>query len=567
MRRALDGVRRRVAEAGVAARRVGGVRARAALAAGGLVAVAVGASVAAGDLGADRGGREFRAPGDLASLLTTSGAVVVGKEGKPLLGPDGEALRVAPDGKTLLDSQGRPLRDKAGKPLKLGADGTVPASALGDGDSGGSRGRGRGRAETTPRSRPRRRARTPVTAKDAVVVGVAYNNAARLNEIFARYGGNARASDGGADTRAVANHINSTGGIDGRKLVLRLREYDTTDGRPYDVTFAEVCTWFGEGTKPVAVITIANDDELAPCLANKGIPLINDWPTAGTAPFQARYANFFFQPGSLNLDRFARPYVNGLKEQGFFGSGARVGLLRYSDALTDAAVDSSLRPALAAAGVQIVAEQAVPYTTSVNDIGGLLTRASSAGVRFRAAGVNRVISVDNTGQLLGLFLQAADAQGYHPRVGLSSLNSPLFLRASLPTRALQGAVGVGWSPVTDVAGGQDPDVNATRSQCSEIFQRAGVTQIGDRSAYGQFGAFSRCSNLLMLRKALERRDATSPAALRAALEGLGTSHQSAVAMETSLGPGRHDGANAYRLLRFADGCGCFEYRGGRRDAG
>jgi hypothetical protein len=188
-------------------------------------------------------------------------------------------------------------------------------------------------------------------------------------------------------------------------------------------------------------------------------------------------------------------------------------------------------------------------------------------VRFRSLGVNRVVSIDNTGQVVGLFAQAAGPQGYYPRYGFSSQNSPLFIRSSLSPRDVRGSVGIGWSPLTDVAAEQEGPVPATRATCAAIFERAGIQRLGNRTAYGQFGAYSRCSNLLMLRAALEDHDGSTPAELAAAIEGLGDSFQSAITMETRLGGARHDGAAGYRFLRFDDGCACFVYEGPVRSAG
>jgi hypothetical protein len=537
-------------------RRLLALRTRPWLAAALILAVGGAATLAAGDLGAGRA-RDYRTPSALASLLAQdSGQVVVDPSGKPLLDKYGKPVRVSSSG-TLVDSKGNPVRDAKGRVIRVGKDGRIPGGTV-DGTSPGSRRGG---------SSPRRGAAPVRGGGESVVVGVAYNDADRLDQVYARYGGKAKASDGGLDSRAVADYINSTGGIGGRRLVLRLREYDTTDGRPYDVTFAEVCQWFAQGARPVAVITIANDDELAPCLSSKGIPLINDWPSPGSSWFEARFPSFFFQPGSLALDRFAVPYVSALKEQRFFSGDVRVGLLRYSDPDYDATANRALKPALAAAGVRITAEEAVPVTKSVNDLSGLLSHIANAVVRFRARGVNRVVSIDNTGQVVGLFAQAAGPQGYYPRYGLSSQNSPLLIRASLSARDVRGAVGMGWSPITDVAAGQEGPLPATRVRCSEIFRRAGIQEIGDRSAYGQFGAYSRCSNLLMLREALAKRPGSSPSALRGALEALGTGFQSAVTMQTNLSGSRHHGAAGYRFLRFDDGCSCFEYVGPVRGLG
>lgn len=522
-----------------------------------VVVVALGAiaSLLAGDLGATGQHPSYRTPRELARLLDSgpTTAVVVDAQGKPLRGRDGKPLRVTRHGR-IVDSKGRTVRHADGTPLR------ISSRTLG---KGRRLGRQRAAHPAPPATPKHRHAKAPGNSATSapIVIGVAYNDAERLNEIYARYGGHARASDGGVVARAVADYINATGGIGGRKLQLRLRQFDTTDGRPYDVTFAEVCNFFAEGTRPLAVIAVGQDDELAPCLASKNIALISDFPKAGSTAIQAQFP--FFQPGSLALDRFAAPYIQLLASQGFF-KGGRVGLLRYSDPQTDAVVDGFLRPALKAAGVKLTAEQAVPVTQNVNDISGLLTRIGSAIVRFRAAGVNRVISVDDRGDLIGLFMQAAGPAGYRPRYGLSSLNSPLFLRASLPPDELHGSIGMGWSPITDVAAAQEGPINATRALCDQIFQRAGVQDLGDRTAFGEYAAYSRCSNLLMLQKALAHSDATDPAQLRAAIEALGSRFQSAVAMSTDVGRGRDDGAASYRLLRFDDGCGCFRYDGAPR---
>jgi Periplasmic binding protein len=531
------------------------LRARPWLAGALIVAIAGAASLASGDLGAGRESR-YRTPAQLAALLEQSGGqIVVDTGGKTIVDQHGRKLHVTKSG-ALVDAKGRVVRDATGKALRVGKNGTLPAGSL---ENTGS---------TKPGVRKPGRNKAVSGDKAPIVVGVAFNDAQKLDQVFARYGGKARASDGGLDTRAVADHINATGGIGGHKLVLRLRKYDTTDGRPYDVTFAEVCQWFAQGERPVAVITIANDDELAPCLASHGIPLINDWPSPGSTWFEARFPSFFFQPGSLALDRMVVPYVQGLKDQGFFsGTTTKVGLLRYSDPDYDAAANRALKPALAAAGVKLTAEESVPVTKSVNDLSGLLSHVGNAVVRFRARGINRVVSLDNTGQVVGLFAQAAGPQGYYPRYGLSSQNSPLFIRSSLSPKDVKGAVGIGWSPITDVAAGQEGPLPSTRVQCMDIFRRAGVQEIGDRSAYGQFGAFSRCGNLLMLREALAKSPGTTAGALRAAVEGLGSRFQAAVTMQTSLTGGRHDGAIGYRYLRFDDGCACFVYTGGVRALG
>jgi len=91
--------------------------------------------------------------------------------------------------------------------------------------------------------------------------------------------------------------------------------------------------------------------------------------------------------------------------------------------------------------------------------------------------------------------------------------------------------------------------------CLKILKDAGV---GDPSRlYTQ----STCDSLFFLKAALDRANALTPAGLRAAVESLGTTYDSAFTWATRYGPGRHDGADAVRPSKFEDKCGCYRLTG------
>ena len=341
--------------------------------------------------------------------------------------------------------------------------------------------------------------------------------------------------------------------------MLRLYKDDPTDGRSLDVHLQGGCSFFADGPRPAAVINTSDRALSAPCLADKGLTLITNGPTTASSPSFARYADTLFSPGSLAMDRFAGPYVNTLRSAGFFGNGSRVGLLHWSDSEFDVATDA-LRSKLDRAGVKIVADGSVPFVRSTSDAGSVVSHVANILVRFRLAGVNRVVSVDHSGTLLTIFMLAAEPQGYRPLYGLSTLNAPTSLLASVNPRQLRGAVGIGWMPLVDVPAGPDDDIPPARAQCAEIYRRAGVA-VGDRSPYGQFSAYSYCDSLLILRRVLAHARSTSLTAVRARLESLGTSYTSALSFATRLDASQHDGVDGYRVLRFNSGCGCFKYDG------
>jgi hypothetical protein len=532
-----------------------GLTARMGLAWAGILLAGGAASLAAGDGGSRPPYRDSRPPGELAALLGDgrAGTVVVDTTGRPVPGPDGRPLRVAPDGRTLLDSRGRALLDSRGRPLRLGPGGKLPAEAVARDPR-----RRRVRAPTRGRRLPARKP-AALVSKDPVVLGVAYLDAEAMNEEYALYGGNLHGEEWGPQARAVVDHINSTGGIAGRRIHLRMYRDDPTDGRPIDGHMQEICSFFAQQPRPVAVVSALGRGLLFPCLAAKGIPLITDWPTTASSSAFARHRDHLYGPGSLANDRYAHPYVESLVQARFFAGNTRVGLLRIEGpAFADAA--AALNAALARAGIKPVATADFRFPDTTADLPTSAAQVANAMVRFRAASVNRVISLDYGGVLVGYFMLRAQDQRYTPRYGLSTMNSPMALRATVHPDQLRDAVGLGWSPLLDVSPADEPPAPAVRSECHDIYRRAGVP-LGDRSAYGQFAAYSICSNLLMLARVLSGRTDHSPAGLRAGIEALGSSPVSALNLRTGLSPRRHDGASAYRHLRFEDGCRCFRYEG------
>jgi ABC-type branched-subunit amino acid transport system substrate-binding protein len=417
------------------------------------------------------------------------------------------------------------------------------------------------RAPHTPRRVQARRpqVRRPAGSRGSVVVGISYVDPDRITALYARYGAVVQATDGGIQAQAVADAINAAGGIGGRKLVLRLFKDDPTDSRPLDAHLQAGCSFFADGARPAAVINTSDRALTAPCLASKGLTLITNGPTTASSAAFSRYPDTLFAPGSLAMDRFAAPYVQALQGAGFFGNGARVGIVHWSDPEFDVAT-SALRDELGRAGVKIVADGNVPFVRSAADAGAAVSRVASVIVRFRLAGVNRVVSVDQSGSLMTIFMLAAEPQGYRPLYGLSTLNAPMSLLASVNPRQLRGAVGIGWMPLVDVPAGPDDDIPPVRAQCAAIYRRAGIA-VGDRSPYGQFSAYSFCDSLMILRRVLAHGRSTSQASMRAGLESLGGGYTSALDFASRLDASRHDGAAGYRLLRFDSGCTCFRYDG------
>jgi hypothetical protein len=498
-----------------------------------------------------------RTPEQLAALLT-GGSVraVVGVDGRAVKGPDGKPLHVGRDG-VLIDSHGRPLAGSDGAPLLLGRGGRLPAVLRAPPDT---RGKDRG---------ARQRARKPLLSEEPpIVVGLVYQDAEGANQVATLGGGDLGASDQAAQARAVAAYINATGGIGGRRLTLRLYRDDYSDGSPLDVRAGRICAFFSEGDRPVAVLGAGR--RTTGCLAARGILQLEEEPGivgGATTAFYNRFDDTYFSSTGLAIDRFPGPYTRGLADQGFFANGARVGLLFAEGWDDDNRSVRAMRSALAAVRASPVAEARMPMMNSTNDLPAMFARMENAALRFRVARVNRIVSVDNLGIYLGAFMITAEAQGYRPRYGVSTLNQLNLLRATraIPVGQFRGAVGVGWSPITDVPASREGPLPAIRSQCATIFRNAGVT-LGARTSSGQHMAHADCGNLLLLRRVLAANPAGGgPNDLRIGLERVGTSLPMPTSFSTRLDHTRHDGAAGYRLVRFDQGCACFEYHGRVRE--
>ncbi len=488
------------------------------------------AEVAAGSKGA---GLVLGRPGAHGARLLRD------KDGRPIRGPDGRPLLVASDGRTILDSSGRPLRGKDGRVLKLGPDGELPRELVG-----------------------KRRRRKPANDRSALTAGVVYVRPREVNSLLRSNDVSLELPDQAAAARAVAAHINATGGVGGRRLNLRVREAPLLDGRPIPVHHRESCAFFTEqGPKPIAVVGQSGFywHALDDCLAAREVALLTFHPAEAATPRLRRGAGRRFAPGSLAIDRFPGAYVRALRSTGFFGGKGRVGLVRLGrDSDLDHAADG-LKTALAGIGERLAAEVVVPPVNSAADLPRFLLGWTTGAIRLNASGVKRVLVIDSGG-FISFFMRAAEAQGYRPRYAVNTTSQPLVLENVAPKRQLRGAVGIGWSPPADVRHPNGDAGAATRSLCRQIFRAAGVS--AGREGTGEaVAAYGICSDLLALRAALERSGQASPAGLRAGFERLGSAFSSAMALRTRIDSAHPDGAGAYRVLRFQDGCDCFAYEG------
>jgi hypothetical protein len=349
--------------------------------------------------------------------------------------------------------------------------------------------------------------------------------------------------------KAVFDEINAHGGIAGRKIVPAYYPYDVTRIAEAKAQQEAACRSWTEDAKVFAAVSSApTGSTIGYCMARKKTPLIQD-----TVEFyfdqqtMKDLAPYFVMPGSPNGTRIGRFWMDALFAQKFFGTGAKVGIVRFDDPAHERIVNGVLKPKLKARGIPVAAESVL---TKPEDL--------SAGVlRFRASGVTHVLVVDDAGLASMVWMAQAESQGFRPKYGMTSVNAPsALLHQNVPHSQLRGSMGVGWVPMSDVLPAQDPPQTAEDARCLAIMKRKGV----DTTARTEkLLALWTCNVTFFLERAVERSSTFSAQGLRASIDGLSRSFKPTGTFAARFGAGRLDGTSAVRNFVFNDGCDCFRY--------
>lgn len=369
--------------------------------------------------------------------------------------------------------------------------------------------------------------------------------------------------DAQVQAQAVADYLNARGGIAGRKIVLSFAKLEASSSN-WESDEQKICTTFTEDQKVFAVVysLVSQGNTLLPCLAQHDTPLISGPGGIADANIMSEFANYYYYTGGMELSRMSTAYVDGLAAQGFFAGGGSIGLVRADSAPFARAARGALVQALRKHGLTLAKEAVVDAQTSVSKTA---SQMPSVVLKFQQAGVKKVLFLDN-GTMAVLFAIQAASQRYYPQYGLSSLSAPAgLMQQNVPPEALAGAKGVGWVPALDVDATRDANnPNPVTRLCTDIMTKAGQ---GDVSGPGHMQQRMYCDELFLLKTALDGAAALTPKGLRARVDALGTSYNSAITFSTRFASGRHDGAAAVRYFGYTTSCKCFTYAGSPRGIG
>lgn len=355
--------------------------------------------------------------------------------------------------------------------------------------------------------------------------------------------------------QAVIDYVNAEGGIAGRTIEPVWYYEDptniaTSSGRQQEAQRA--CATWTEDDEVFAFGGGGSEELMRECAVRSKTVLVALEHTS--YPSQEMFesiAPYWYAPHLMVADRREAALAETLLADGFFTPEAKVGILIEDKPGIRAGVEAALKPALEAAGVDVVAEAVYPDPIE--------SPWDTYVLQFQSAEVTHVV-MSYTGYLYApsLFMMlASESQEFRPRWGMGSDQYPAnLINVGAPREQLAGVQGVGWIPSNDV--GKSEVASAQEELCVEILTEAGLP-----SGPGD-GGF--CELVFFLKAALDGADAISPEVLADAVEELGADYVSPLTLDgaTQFGPGRHDGPSSMRSFAFDDRCGeegvsCFRY--------
>ncbi|MEX0874535.1 MAG: ABC transporter substrate-binding protein [Actinomycetota bacterium] len=365
---------------------------------------------------------------------------------------------------------------------------------------------------------------------------------------------------------ALIKQMNKGGGIAGRKIEPVFFEYDATQAQGWDALAAQACATFIEDNEVFAVVSghVGQTDTLLSCLAEGGVPLVqqNQWPYDGE--YFNSYAGWFYQPSRMRPERWVPQYIDGLKGAGYFTSGYKLGLIRF-DAPVFGRIEKMIRSTLKSRGLNLTDVSVIGTPQSVGQFSAMSGELSNTILQFRSKGITHVIFDEYAAIIPFFFLTQAESQRFRPRYGFTSVNLPGTNEQQHGPPQLHGSISVSWLPGQDFFADAPKDPRITAGGAFQRCMKLLRDELGLPASrlYGP----SHCDNLFFLESALGRTNDITPAGLRASAESLGTSYDSPYTWSTRFGPGRTDGASKTMLSKYDDGCECFKFSNNYRDAG
>lgn len=418
----------------------------------------------------------------------------------------------------------------------------------------------------------------PGVTATTINIGLLYTNNSGAANAALGAGGITTGDERGND-QILIDDINAHGGVAGRKLVPVFHALDATSTDTNDAQFQAACDDLTQDHKVFAAFAGGNEVFLQ-CVNSRGVIAQEDNLTQSDAARFQRYP-YYFEIGSLNLDRMASAEMSALSAQNYFTAWdsansrpavtgkAKLGVLAFDLPSFNHAVDEVVVPALDKLGYKPDPADVVrvPAPQRSSDLSGATAAVSSAVLKFRSDGVDHVIVMDASGVVTLLFGRNADSQHYFPRLAANTQNGYQALAdaGAYPKSEMVGAVGIGWLPALDITASENTDngpySNDARRRCLALMKAHGQTY-SDVNA--EAVVLAACNDFGFFQDAIKAAGPVplSRANYLAGVHRLGSTWQSDGLFGTFFGPGHHDGVSVVRYWAYVADCTCMRYVSG-----
>jgi ABC-type branched-subunit amino acid transport system substrate-binding protein len=372
--------------------------------------------------------------------------------------------------------------------------------------------------------------------------------------------------DPAGDARAIADAINRSGGVFGRKLVIDALDNASgaTLADPASAA-AQNCAYFTQDHPVVAMISVSDaieTDGFRACMIKARTPIVSISSIGVDDVEAAALSPFFYAVTVANYSVAARLLVGRLKVQGWFNGWSATtgspGPAKAKVGILNPATPFGRRASAALKG----AVEAEGYSTETfeHTAATVPSDSSAAVLRFASNGVTHVIAVNT---YLLFFIPSAQSQGYHPRYGVTSYNVPSVTQANVPRSEFRGAMGIGWNPFTDVDTAHDPgNVQPAKAECLAQLRAGGQTFTeSDKDRLALTVALATCDAVRLIAQATKAASGLDPSALKQGVASVGPSFRTGGTFASGLSATQLTMPGVARDNVFDDACTCFTYRG------
>jgi hypothetical protein len=359
-----------------------------------------------------------------------------------------------------------------------------------------------------------------------------------------------------AQAQAMADWLNHSGGIAGRRVIPVMENFDASNTDPNQE--AALCTRFTQDDHVFSVVDIESNLDYGACYAHARTLVVEAQTYQGDTQLMDHLAPYVFDSTTPPNERAFQVHADGLAQQGFFGKADKVGIVVADDPLIRRDFTQVAQSRLARAGVT---NPDIYYINPYSDTGTKARDLGTAVTRMHSNGDTEVLLFgDSGGGATLITMAAAKGQGWYPKWGLDTSSAPGALETiSQISDEMRTAVVVGYNRSYDAEsdkGGEAVPASPLEKLCVDTYRAAGISFA---TRLNSIVAYRYCDYAFLLHAASQGLGANLSIQTWAAQAWrLGTSYMSVNAYHATFN-GRPYGTDGYRMLGYDTGCSCFKY--------